>query len=153
MDLAIRTKLSDMLSALTKDRLNQIAAACELAGRSKLKKQELADALVQLLTDAEFAQANLLHQGMPEEIRELLGSEPVAEAPKATQEQPQEPQATQAESPAAKPAARVASPISASYRRTITAPRRPVTSVKIGRNEPCPCGSGKKYKKCCLLVS
>ncbi len=23
------------------------------------------------------------------------------------------------------------------------------TSKKIGRNEPCPCGSGKKYKKCC----
>lgn len=22
---------------------------------------------------------------------------------------------------------------------------------KIGRNEPCPCGSGKKYKKCCGL--
>lgn len=21
---------------------------------------------------------------------------------------------------------------------------------KIGRNEPCPCGSGMKYKKCCL---
>lgn len=20
-----------------------------------------------------------------------------------------------------------------------------------GRNDPCPCGSGKKYKKCCLL--
>ncbi len=20
----------------------------------------------------------------------------------------------------------------------------------IGRNDPCPCGSGKKYKKCCL---
>lgn len=26
---------------------------------------------------------------------------------------------------------------------------QPVTSVKVGRNEPCPCGSGKKYKKCC----
>ena len=26
----------------------------------------------------------------------------------------------------------------------------PVTSLeKIGRNDPCPCGSGKKYKKCC----
>ena len=24
---------------------------------------------------------------------------------------------------------------------------------KIGRNEPCPCGSGKKYKKCCLNLS
>ncbi len=23
---------------------------------------------------------------------------------------------------------------------------------KIGRNDPCPCGSGKKYKKCCLSV-
>lgn len=22
---------------------------------------------------------------------------------------------------------------------------------KVGRNEPCPCGSGKKYKKCCGL--
>ncbi len=25
----------------------------------------------------------------------------------------------------------------------------PAVSTKIGRNEPCPCGSGKKYKKCC----
>lgn len=22
-------------------------------------------------------------------------------------------------------------------------------SLKIGRNDPCPCGSGKKFKKCC----
>ena len=22
-------------------------------------------------------------------------------------------------------------------------------AVKVGRNDPCPCGSGKKYKKCC----
>jgi SEC-C motif domain protein len=24
-----------------------------------------------------------------------------------------------------------------------------VVSKKVGRNDPCPCGSGKKYKKCC----
>lgn len=24
-----------------------------------------------------------------------------------------------------------------------------VTGKKVGRNDPCPCGSGKKYKKCC----
>lgn len=24
-----------------------------------------------------------------------------------------------------------------------------VKEVRIGRNDPCPCGSGKKYKKCC----
>ena len=26
----------------------------------------------------------------------------------------------------------------------------PNSEPKIGRNDPCPCGSGKKYKKCCL---
>lgn len=26
------------------------------------------------------------------------------------------------------------------------------TSRKIARNQPCPCGSGKKYKKCCYLT-
>ncbi|HBT47841.1 MAG TPA: preprotein translocase subunit SecA [Peptococcaceae bacterium] len=31
-------------------------------------------------------------------------------------------------------------------------PRQPVRrEQKIGRNDPCPCGSGKKYKKCCGL--
>ena len=27
---------------------------------------------------------------------------------------------------------------------------KPVQKKKIGRNDPCPCGSGKKYKHCCL---
>ena len=22
--------------------------------------------------------------------------------------------------------------------------------MKVGRNDPCPCGSGKKFKKCCI---
>ena len=26
-------------------------------------------------------------------------------------------------------------------------------NTKAGRNDPCPCGSGKKYKQCCLLKS
>ena len=30
------------------------------------------------------------------------------------------------------------------------AKRKPVVAnKKVGRNDPCPCGSGKKYKKCC----
>lgn len=29
----------------------------------------------------------------------------------------------------------------------------PKTSTKVGRNEPCPCGSGKKYKNCCGSAS
>jgi preprotein translocase subunit SecA len=27
------------------------------------------------------------------------------------------------------------------------------TSAKVGRNDPCPCGSDKKYKKCCGVNS
>jgi hypothetical protein len=37
--------------------------------------------------------------------------------------------------------------------RAAAAPSTPVTvssPARAGRNEPCPCGSGKKYKKCCL---
>ena len=30
-----------------------------------------------------------------------------------------------------------------------TSASEPRHSVKIGRNDPCPCGSGKKYKRCC----
>jgi SWIM/SEC-C metal-binding protein len=28
-------------------------------------------------------------------------------------------------------------------------PKTQEAEKKVGRNEPCPCGSGKKYKKCC----
>lgn len=27
--------------------------------------------------------------------------------------------------------------------------KQPVKKIKIGANDPCPCGSGKKYKNCC----
>lgn len=32
---------------------------------------------------------------------------------------------------------------------TAFAPKSPRSTPKVGRNDPCPCGSGKKYKKCC----
>jgi len=32
-----------------------------------------------------------------------------------------------------------------------TVKKQPVVKkAKVGRNDPCPCGSGKKYKNCCL---
>lgn len=34
--------------------------------------------------------------------------------------------------------------------RPVAAPTR-ADGTKVGRNDPCPCGSGKKYKKCCGL--
>lgn len=38
--------------------------------------------------------------------------------------------------------------------RVVNDPNRPAPiarRMKVGRNDPCPCGSGKKYKKCCGL--
>lgn len=31
--------------------------------------------------------------------------------------------------------------------------RQPIRRQKVGRNEPCPCGSGKKYKHCCAKTA
>ena len=31
-----------------------------------------------------------------------------------------------------------------------TLPRKPQPTQKVGRNDPCPCGSGKKFKNCCM---
>ncbi|HHU64025.1 MAG TPA: preprotein translocase subunit SecA [Clostridiales bacterium] len=46
---------------------------------------------------------------------------------------------------------RVAQPLEASHGK-VQAPKKPVTrQSRVGRNDPCPCGSGKKYKKCCGL--
>lgn len=42
--------------------------------------------------------------------------------------------------------------IIAAYWRDLERPlprSEPVRSTKVGRNDPCPCGSGKKFKKCC----
>jgi SEC-C motif/Nuclease-related domain len=36
--------------------------------------------------------------------------------------------------------------------RTINFGQKAEARKKVGRNEPCPCGSGKKYKKCCLNI-
>jgi preprotein translocase subunit SecA len=41
-------------------------------------------------------------------------------------------------------------PPAAQPARPAPVPRTP-TGEKVGRNDPCPCGSGKKYKRCCYL--
>lgn len=37
--------------------------------------------------------------------------------------------------------------------RTIASTTRPASLPRVGRNDPCPCGSGKKHKKCCASVA
>ena len=51
----------------------------------------------------------------------------------------------------ARPSRRLAAPsaTSSSISEDVSLDDRPAGNVKVGRNAPCPCGSGKKYKKCC----
>ena len=46
---------------------------------------------------------------------------------------------------------RTAEPVAALHGETgVRAAKKPAASAKaVGRNDPCPCGSGKKYKNCC----
>ena len=45
----------------------------------------------------------------------------------------------------------VAKPIAENHGGDGTLQKKPVVKgEKVGRNDPCPCGSGKKYKQCCL---
>ena len=58
---------------------------------------------------------------------------------------PMDPPVAEAETPSPAPESTTAN----LYKSAQPQPyRRP--EPKIGRNEPCPCGSGKKYKRCCL---
>ncbi|MBE6633301.1 MAG: preprotein translocase subunit SecA [Ruminococcaceae bacterium] len=64
--------------------------------------------------------------------------------------------------PLAQPIRRVqvANPITAGFaggegaKKTVVQKKVPATkSASVGRNDPCPCGSGKKYKNCCMRNS
>ncbi len=45
--------------------------------------------------------------------------------------------------------ARIGRALGAAYAQAEAEVHAPRRVVRIGRNDPCPCGSGKKYKKCC----
>ena len=54
------------------------------------------------------------------------------------------------DAPAEAPRASLAPPPGSDYDDDVTMPVHR-DAPKVGRNDPCPCGSGKKYKKCCGL--
>ena len=45
-----------------------------------------------------------------------------------------------------------ARPAPAQQQKVKQMPVRKTAAQKIGRNDPCPCGSGKKYKNCCGFI-
>jgi preprotein translocase subunit SecA len=79
-------------------------------------------------------------------VAQLVGAGPAPTAPMARRPEP-------AASPVPAPAA-AAGAVAADLRlpQAVRAPSPgagPARRAKVGRNDPCPCGSGKKYKHCC----
>jgi preprotein translocase subunit SecA len=75
-------------------------------------------------------------------IRNLFRVEPASEEQMAEQRRARERQAAASKM-------RFSAPAKVTPNRTAP-PKQVVRSgEKVGRNDPCPCGSGKKYKKCC----
>ena len=56
----VMTRLPEILQSLTKSRLSSLASVNQISGRSKMKKEELADALSAYLTDPEQLQSIVL---------------------------------------------------------------------------------------------
>ena len=173
--------LSEILSGLTKVRLNQLAIVHQVAGRSKMKKEQLAEAVLERITDAaalselllklesreqeliegllensilsdalpEENYAALLEQGLvfmfvnqdgrtvvlPDDVKAAIGKTGLSGTKIMNS----------SDDSVSTPG--VVRPIHSVH--YIPNKRIPVVVARIGRNEPCICGSGRKYKKCC----
>ena len=77
-------------------------------------------------------------------VRNIFRVEPVSQEQIAEQRRERERQAA-----AMAKVARSAGPAKRTPARTGPPPTVQRQGEKVGRNDPCPCGSGTKYKKCC----
>jgi len=84
--------------------------------------------MMRQMQEVQAAQQNRA-AGIPEEEDAIIASRPNA-------------------APAAAGTAAAAAPAAASGPGAGVNPDDPSTWAKVGRNGPCPCGSGKKYKQC-----
>lgn len=168
------SSLAQLLDLCTLAKLKEFAAKHELPNRSKMKKAELAAALAGVLADEEKLKtyyeqagekekklieklsAGACHMGDSDMQCERLIEQGYAfvagEEDAFSLVMPTEivkgfsPLFTKQE--AAQKSAALKSPVSYDPPAQ-RSPQMPIRVTKIGRNQPCPCGSGKKYKKCC----
>jgi tetratricopeptide (TPR) repeat protein len=88
--------------------------------------------------------------GHQAELERILSKHPDPEPEPAYDLQPEGDSSRMISSPMAAPATRLLNFDDATAPPDFSPPPRLTKAPKIGRNDPCPCGSGKKYKKCCI---
>lgn len=125
------SNLREVLNGYKVGELKELAKAAEISGYSKLKKAELIDVLVDTLDQVKDKVV------LPDEVMSCLKTE--------------NSQQTAKESPTTEPNTLNDTSAKSAARkvRQIPGTQTIQKSKKIYPNDPCPCGSGKKYKKCC----
>ncbi|MDD7404139.1 MAG: SEC-C metal-binding domain-containing protein [Butyribacter sp.] len=117
-------KLEEILNGYKVGELKELAKVAGATGYSKLKKAELVEVVAEQLQSVDVTTLDIA-----DEIKDILVPAK-KESAKTEKEEKTE----------AKPVAAV---------QPAKSFIRPAGSRKIYPNEPCPCGSGMKYKRCC----
>lgn len=153
-----KEKLTEILNSYKVADLRDLAKTTGLKGYSKLKKAELIDVVLEQLLSIEYDTIEL-----PEEIKTVLSSnedtakkpiednsEPVNNAPKK-QETAGSNKKIAIKSHIFGVAPHVANVMNDNGQMPFIDQQQAaqIASKKVYPNDPCPCGSGKKYKKCC----
>lgn len=134
-------KLDEILNSYKVGELKELAKVSGVTGYSKLKKAELIDAVSVQLQSVDTTAIDL-----PEELKDVLClAEPAATVEKA----PDTPKHSRPKTSIVGVAPHVMNVMQNGSQPPVPAVSRTVGNRKIYPNEPCPCGSGKKYKKCC----
>lgn len=138
-------KLDEILNGYKVGELKELAKASGVTGYSKLKKAELIEAVSVQLQTIDIASIEL-----PEELQNVLvPTETIKEENvSASEKKTDTKKTTRSSTPIIGVAPHVMN-VMQSGQAPVTPINRPVSNKKIYPNEPCPCGSGKKYKKCC----
>lgn len=142
--MSVNVKLEEILNSYKVGELKELAKISGVTGYSKLKKAELIEVVAGQLQSVDTTAIEL-----PAELQDVLTPVKAKEEAASTQEPKTE----------AKKSNRSSAPIIGVAPHVMNVMQenqpssipyiKPVGSKKVYPNDPCPCGSGRKYKKCC----
>lgn len=151
-------KLEELLTGYRVGELKDLAKKAGVTGYSKLKKAELIEVIVKQIEQNVMLEYDISTMELPEDVLQAINSAENAkqEASHETAKAKSNPVSHETKNaPKAKtPILGVAPHVMNVAQNNAMPYTAPVsrTGRKIYPNEPCPCGSGKKYKFCCGKV-
>lgn len=134
-------KLDEILNSYKVGELKELAKVSGVTGYSKLKKAELVD-----IVSAQLQEVDVTTIELPKELKEILYP---AETAVTKEKETDIIKTIRPKTPIIGVAPHVMNVMQSNNLAQFSTVNHTVSNKKIYPNEPCPCGSGKKYKKCC----